>query len=195
MHWRRKWQPTPVFLPGESRGRGSLVGCHLYGVTQSRTRLKRLSSSSSSSIVSCLPYFLNLPGVLPWRTTFLYHIPGDSEPQWIEWKQDKHVILSFLQQRVLCHLSHSLAHLWFHPPLWDSPGHRKVVLLLLSLSTPCYAKSLQSCPTLCDPIDGSHQAPPSLGFSRQEHRSGLPFHSPMHESERWKQSRSVVSDS
>ena len=33
----------------------------------------------------------------------------------------------------------------------------------------CYAKSFQSCPTLCDPIDGSHQAPPSLGFSRQEH--------------------------
>ena len=47
MHWRRKWQPTPVFLPGESRGRGSLVGCRL-GVTQSRTRLKRLRSSSSS---------------------------------------------------------------------------------------------------------------------------------------------------
>ena len=43
------------------------------------------------------------------------------------------------------------------------------------------AKSLQSCPTLCDPIDGSHQAPPSLGFSRQEHWSGLPFPSPMHE--------------
>ena len=46
------------------------------------------------------------------------------------------------------------------------------------------AKSLQSCPTLCDPIDGSHQAPPSLGFSRQEHRIGLPFPSPMHESEK-----------
>ena len=93
MHWRRKWQPTPVFLPGESEGQGSLVGCHLwgrtesdmterlyfhfslscigegngnslqcsclenprdggawwaavYGVTQSRTRLKRLSNSS-----------------------------------------------------------------------------------------------------------------------------------------------------
>ena len=40
------------------------------------------------------------------------------------------------------------------------------------------AKSLQSCPTLCDPIDGSHQAPLSLGFSRQEHWSGLPFPSP-----------------
>ena len=30
-HWRRKWQPTPVFLPGESQGRGSLVGCRLWG--------------------------------------------------------------------------------------------------------------------------------------------------------------------
>ena len=45
LHWRRKWPPSPVFLPGESQGPGSLVG---YGVTQSRTRLKRLSSSSSS---------------------------------------------------------------------------------------------------------------------------------------------------
>ena len=31
MHWRRKWQPTPVFLPGESQGRGSLVSCRLWG--------------------------------------------------------------------------------------------------------------------------------------------------------------------
>ena len=37
--WRRKWQPTPVFLPGESQGRGSLLGT-VYGVTQSWTRLK-----------------------------------------------------------------------------------------------------------------------------------------------------------
>ena len=97
MHWRRKWQPTPMFLPGESQGRGSLVGCSpwgrkesdtterlhfhfslscigegngnpfqcsclenprdgvawwaaVYGVAQSRTRLKQLSSSSM-----CLP--------------------------------------------------------------------------------------------------------------------------------------------
>ena len=31
LHWRRKWQPTPVFLPGESQGQGSLVGCSLWG--------------------------------------------------------------------------------------------------------------------------------------------------------------------
>ena len=37
MHWRKKWQPTPVFLPGESHGRGSLVGCRLWGRTESDT--------------------------------------------------------------------------------------------------------------------------------------------------------------
>ena len=35
MHWRKKWQPTPLFLPGEAQGRGSLVGCHLWGRTES----------------------------------------------------------------------------------------------------------------------------------------------------------------
>ena len=37
MHWRGKWQPTPVFLPGESQGWGSLVGCRLWGPTESDT--------------------------------------------------------------------------------------------------------------------------------------------------------------
>ena len=37
MHWRRKWQPTPVFLPGESQGWWSLVGCRLWGRTESDT--------------------------------------------------------------------------------------------------------------------------------------------------------------
>ena len=50
MHWRRKWQPTPVFLPGESQGQRSLVGCRLWA-PQSRTRLKQLSSSRSSEFV------------------------------------------------------------------------------------------------------------------------------------------------
>ena len=35
--WRRKWQPTPVFLPGESQGWRSLVGCRLWGRTESDT--------------------------------------------------------------------------------------------------------------------------------------------------------------
>ena len=47
MHWRRQWQPTPVFLPGESQGRGAWWAA-VCGVAQSQTRLKRLSCSSSS---------------------------------------------------------------------------------------------------------------------------------------------------
>ena len=37
MHWRRKWQPAPVLLPGESQGQRSLMGCHLWGHTESDT--------------------------------------------------------------------------------------------------------------------------------------------------------------
>ena len=50
MHWRRKWQVTPVFLPGESQGWGAWWAS-IYGVTQSRTWLRWLSSSSSSFII------------------------------------------------------------------------------------------------------------------------------------------------
>ena len=53
MHWRRKWQPTPVFLPGESQG-WVIWWASVYGVTQSQTLLKQLSSSSSSSRIGLL---------------------------------------------------------------------------------------------------------------------------------------------
>ena len=52
MHCRRKWQPTPVFLPGESQGQGSLVGCHLWG----RRVRHNWSNFSSSSSRSSYPY-------------------------------------------------------------------------------------------------------------------------------------------
>ena len=79
MPWRRKWQPTPVFLPGESQGRGSLVGCRLwgrtelYGVEQSWTRLKRLSSSSSRTVkVSLIAQLVkNLPAMQETLVRFL----------------------------------------------------------------------------------------------------------------------------
>jgi len=65
----------------------------------------------------------------------------------------------------------------------------RFLLLLLLLS--CFSRA-RLCAT---PETAAHQAPPSLGFSRQGHWSGLPFPSPMHESEKWKWRRSVVSDS
>ena len=59
IHWRRKWQPTPVFLPRESQGWGSLVAA-VYGFAQSWTRLKWLSSSNKKKIrvylILCLDF-------------------------------------------------------------------------------------------------------------------------------------------
>ena len=80
---------------------------------------------------------------------------------------------------------------WFVVYFVQSPcqvQHRVLLLLLLLL---CHFSRVRLCVT---PQRAAHQAPPSLGFSRQEHWSGLPFPSPMHESEKWKWSSSVMSD-
>ena len=102
--WRRKWQPTPVFLPVKFYGQRSLAGCS------------------------------------PWSHKEL--------------------------DKTECKCTHT---------------HRTNTLdmgLLLLLS---HFSRVQLCVT---PEMAAHQAPPSLGFSRQEHWSGLPFPSPMHESEK-----------
>ena len=54
MHWRRKWQPTSVFLPGESQGWGSLVGCRLWGRTESDTT--EVTQQQQQQQVSFWPY-------------------------------------------------------------------------------------------------------------------------------------------
>ena len=58
------------------------------------------------------------------------------------------------------------------------------LVLKSSCAAAAAAKSLQSCPTLCDSIDGSPPGSAIPGISRQEYWSGLPFPSPMHESEK-----------
>jgi len=98
----------------------------------------------------------------------------------------------------------SLSHVWLFSTPWTvvyqvlpSMGFSRqeywsglpLLLLLFLLSR---FSRVRLCAT---PQTAAHQAPPSLGFSRQEHWSGLPFPSPTHESEKWKWSRSVVSDS
>ena len=79
-------------------------------------------------------------------------------------------------------------------PWYGKIAHAKEqlsLLLLLLLLPSCFSR-VRLCAT---PWTAANQAPPSLGFSRQEHWSGLPSPSPMHESEKWKWSRSVVSNS
>ena len=101
LHWRRKWQPTPVFLPGESQRQRSLVGCRLWGRTESDAT-KRLSSSKILttschylSLSPCLPkhaplmllflelYFFNAFMVLPNATStinfWLFFFPGKKQ--------------------------------------------------------------------------------------------------------------------
>ena len=56
-------------------------------------------------------------------------------------------------------------------------------------------KSLSPVRLLATPWTAAYQAPPSMGFSRQEYWSGVPLPSPRHESEKWKWSRSIMSDS
>ena len=68
MHWRRKWQPTPMFLPRES-GDGRAWWAAICGAAQSRTRLNWLSSSSSREL------FLTSVFACGWGKYILQHIP------------------------------------------------------------------------------------------------------------------------
>ena len=70
MHWRRKWQPTPIFLPGESQGWMSLVGCRLWGRTETDTTEATWQQqlhcffASKGTTVTWLPPHLS--GPFPW---------------------------------------------------------------------------------------------------------------------------------
>ena len=105
MLWRRKWQPTPVFLPGESQGWRSLVGSQ-----QSRTWLKQLSSSSSSSSYnpqnSLLGYALILSSFdwSTWGTKRLNNLPKATQIlnsrskiwAWTFWLRSLHSVSAIL---------------------------------------------------------------------------------------------------
>ena len=109
----------------------------------------------------------------------------------------------YFDKRLACHLNSLCTCIMLIPQscptlcnfmdysLSDSSVHGILQERILAAAA---AKSLQSCLTLCNPRDSSPPGSPSLGFSRQEFWSGLQFPFPMHESEKWKWSRSVVSD-
>ena len=75
MHWRRKWQPTPVFLPGESQVPGSLVGCRLWGRTES-DMTEWLSSSSSTRREKNFPFDLELFRMAWYQRTSHFSCPS-----------------------------------------------------------------------------------------------------------------------
>ena len=96
----------------------------------------------------------------------------------------------------ICRIPHHRGwlRLWFHV-LWFGRTKTGCSAILEKKFSVGLLLSHFSRIRLCEtPWTAAHQAPPSLGFSRQEHWSGLPFPSPVHESEKWKWNRSVVSD-
>ena len=72
MHWRRKWQPALVFLPGESQGRGCLVGCRLWGRTESDTTAVT-QQQQQCTYVKSIPQYISPLSPLG---TFVFYIYG-----------------------------------------------------------------------------------------------------------------------
>ena len=129
--------------------------------------------------MDCSPPGSAVPGILQARTLEWVAISFPNTWRWkVKVKSLSHVRL--------------LATPWtaaYQAPLSMGLSRQEYWLLLLLLSR---FSRVRLCAT---PQTAAHQAPPSLGFSRQENWSGLPFPSPVHESAKWKWSRSVVSDS
>ena len=75
MHWRRKWQPTPVFSPGESQGQGSLVGCRLWGCMKVKSESEVAQSCLTlSDPMDCSLQGSSIQGIYQARVLVIYLI-------------------------------------------------------------------------------------------------------------------------
>ena len=142
-----------------------------------------------------LLYFHHSPAILAFFY-FLKHILLFSFPGL--WVNSPWNALGYTPPFLITH-THCLDHFLSFRPLFKHHifGSDPLITCFSSpFPLQCLLLSRFSRVRLCaTPQTAAHQAPPSLGFSRQEHWSELPFPSLMHESKKWKWSRSVVSDS
>ena len=134
--------------------------------------------STDDDFISEFCWFIPSSLVAPWFRHIYYFRRKEQREGWRE-KERKHIVYRSLYLRFLLSQIAPLPMEFSRQEYW--------LLLLLSRFSRVWL-----CAT---PQTAAHQAPPSLGFSRQEHWSGLPFPSPMRGSEKWKWSCSVVSDS
>ena len=156
--WRRKWQPTSVFLPGKSHEQRSLEGYSLWGCNESGMT-KHIHTTSM--ITSPTPLFYLVPAIsissllleypaLNWLLPLdCYNLPPSSN-----WA---HSLISWLPclrfQHMLSTTNHPYPDLYFYP-----------IEDIIFYYTAAAAKSLQLCLTLCDPIDGSPPGSPAPGI-------------------------------
>ena len=167
MHWRRKWQPVPVFLPGEYQGRRSLVGCRLWGLTESDTtevsrqkqqQQQRIHVSATLSICPTLflpccvcksilyVYVLPCPGNRFISTIFL-----DSMYMMFDYVWLIYLFFSFCINSIQQALD-SFTSLWLtqiHSFFWWVIIHYIYVPQLLSLFICCWTSRLLPCPGYC----------------------------------------------
>ena len=125
MHWRRKWQPTPVFLPGESQGQRSLVGCRLCGLTESDTTEVTQQQQLLLQSLESLPSF--------WYLFFINGsvCPGSVPPLYLV----------------------SQTHSWTGILPWNELYFRVSPMSALDVPLHLTCSPSQLCLTLCDPVD------------------------------------------
>ena len=157
-------------------------GPHIYSPWCSAGTYKMLKKQRTSIILNCCLFSLHIS---PFRSIYLFSISLRNHSDNGHWVDAPRTFLTFpdASSALSFLLCLSIEEEW-RRDLYDTVWY--LLLLLLSHF---------SCVRLfATPSTAAHQAAPSLGFSRQEHWSGLPFPSPMHESGKWEWSRSVVSD-
>ena len=114
MHWRRKWQPTPVFLPGESQGWGSLVGCCLWGRTGSDTTEAMQQQQQQQPAVTVRINWDNMKSIkvsgTSWGILVCLPLKQDSlEGSWHTWMElDSYLIVNSMDW--------TLSRVTFFPP-------------------------------------------------------------------------------
>ena len=81
-HWRRQWQPTPVFLPGESQGWRSLVGCRLWGRTESDTTDVPWQQQQQQCKANEWRFLYHLKTLRTWRKCVFLNLTGSSLHTW-----------------------------------------------------------------------------------------------------------------
>ena len=161
----------PSYLQLINWGQGPLGEASGNGQQNLGIRTQPFHPMQDSSSRPSLPY----SSLLGWWRLFSYLFPGLTAPNFYLRKSDIYIyiyIYPYQNKQIKQEKLHIIKHL---------------LLLLLSRFS-----RVRLCVT---PYTAAHQAPPSPGLSGQEHWSGLPFPSPIRESEKWKWSRSVMSDS
>ena len=182
MYWRRKWQPTPVFLPGESQGRGSLVGCPSMGSHRVGHNWSDLAVAAAVLGKIYFFFFQNrvllsalktFSGRFPSSVIFFMASGNFPVSSWSE-EGASPVIWMFLKPSLFLKLSNHTLLVLNSPALDPSPSfHFKLYndfvfswIALKSIGMPCYCSVAKSSLTLWDPMDCSIWLPLSFTVSQ-----------------------------